>query len=360
MKYISILFAWLLALSCVWGQNPDHLDHCTAVVEQARGLADQLRGPNIVGGVTQPSAGTPAQTYVGVQNSIANDRKASATVKAAWETCDLYNQTEDATLRITYALPALQKDSLNHRTEIIGAMESQLSLLAADAQSRANVQDLSRITLYSIQTAKTRMDMDRAATQQSAAQIYVPENLAYLPLRTILTNKQMAEIASQKASAKLLRAGNWDIQLESGVRHQLMPSTPSNSALPSSSSSNGMYGGITFSWGTTSKLVDSHLNKSVDAYGKWKENQEGDVIRNAAALQQQLIDTIATLRTSNLALGNQMQVIDSNLDSIKGSDTPAGLAFSYQLRTDRLMLRIEIEDTQYRLALLQKYLDDNF
>lgn len=359
MKYISIILLWLLGAFCCWGQNPDHLNHCTAVVEQAKGLAAQLRGPNIVGGITQPSAGTPAQTYVGIQNSIAGDRKAADTVHAAWENCELYDFTEDVTLRLTYAVPSLQKDALNHRAEIISAMQVQLNLMSADARGRVDAQDLARMVLYSLQATEARMNLDRATTQQAAALIYVPENLAYLPIKQLLTNKQISEIESQKAAAKLLRAGNWDVQVESGVRHQLMSSTPS-STNPSNVSGTGLYGGVTFSWGASSRAVDLRLNKSVDAYGKWKENQEGDVIRTAAALQQELIENIAALQASNKSLLAQQHVIDANLDLIKNSDTPAGLAFSYQLRADRLMLRIEIEDTQYRLSLLQKYLDDNF
>lgn len=358
MKYISILFAWLLALTCVWGQNPDHLNHCTAVVEQARGIADQLRSPNIVGGITQPSAGTPAQTYVGVQNSIASDRKASDTIKAAWENCDLYNRTEDVTLRLTYAVPSLQKDALNHRTGIINAMEARLAEMTVDAQARVGAQDLTRMALYSIQTTKARMDMDRATTQQSASLLYVPESMAYLPIKTLLTNKQMAEIENQKATAKLQRAGNWDVQLESGVHRQLFANTTPGTV--SSSSGTGLYGGVTFSFGTGSRATDIHLNKSVDAYGKWKENQEGDVIRAAAALESELTESLAAFKSLNASLLNQQQVIDSNLALTKDSDTPAGLTFSYQLRADRLLLEIEIEDAQYRINAIEKYLQENF
>lgn len=361
MKYLSMAFLWFVCITSTWGQmTVDQRNHCDAVVQQAKGVADQLRGPNIVGGVTQPSAGTPAQTYVGVQNSISKDRQASDTVNAAWKQCELYDYTEDVTLRISYAFPAMQKDALKHRTEVIDVMESQLNVITLDAQNRTDAKDLTRIALYSLEAAKAKMDMDRATTQQAAALLYVPDMLAILPIRQLLTNKQISEVEAQRANAKLQRAQNWDVQLESGVHHQLFASTPAQTLPTAGTSGTGLYGGVTFSWGMGSHATDKHLEKGVEAYGKWKETQEGDVIKNAAALKQEIIDSVSALQSSQASLAGQQKIIDQNLELVKTSDTATGLAFGYQLKADRLMLRVEIEDTEYRLSVLQKYLEENF
>jgi hypothetical protein len=351
MKLITFFVVALLlaTASPMNAQNltQDQQEHCKNLMEQARGAADQLRVPSLLAGGTQPSAGTPAQAFVGVQNSIAGDRKAADTILLAARTCSLYNSTEDVALRIFYALPALQKDALEHRAAIINVAESKLSDLITDAQTKVSAQDLPRPTLYTLQTSKVKFALDKASTQETASLIYVPDGLNNAPIKQLLADKQGDEIATQKAIEKLASASNWDVALEAGAHHQL-------------SSSNPAMLNTTLTFGLGSRAANKHFDKAATAYTDWKQIQEGDAIRNAAILKQQLTDNIQMLERSRAVQREEEASIEENLDSVKDVETSSALAFTMQLKADQLLLRVEVEDTDYRLEMFKQYLLDNF
>src|SRR5580658_5343513 len=81
----------------------DQKSQCDYLMEQARGVAAQLRIPSLIAGGTAPTTGTLPQAFTGVQNSISSDRKAADTIRLAMRTCALYVTTEEATLRLMYA-----------------------------------------------------------------------------------------------------------------------------------------------------------------------------------------------------------------------------------------------------------------
>jgi hypothetical protein len=359
MKITQIIVALFLIVVSTQAQIAlDQKNHCDALLEQARGLAAQLRIPSLVVGGAVPSAGTPPQIYTGVQNSLSSDKKAAAAIQLASRTCSLYSTTEDATLRLLYAAPDLQKTALDHRAAIDSTVETQLDALIADAQKRVEAQNLPRPALYLLRSSKTKLEMDRAAALQTASMLYIPEGMNPAPISQLLSIKQQEEIIVQKATEKVDRTASWDVLFEGGVHHQL--ASTSALGLSSSSSSGGVYGGATLTWGLGTHKADKHFDKAVTAYGKWKEAQEGDTIRAAAALKKLLTDSISVLASNLKILQDQGDAIDANLELVKDADTSASLAFKMQLQADRLLLRVEVEDTQFRLDALQTYLADNF
>jgi hypothetical protein len=357
MKTLVIIAALLLTGVSQAQIALDQKDHCDAMMEQARGLAAQLRIPSLVVGGTAPAAGTAPQIYTGLQNSLASDRKAADAIQLAIRTCSLYNTTEDATLRLFYAAPSLQKTALDHRAIIDSIAETQLNTIIADAQKRVEAQNLPRPALYLLQSSRARLELDRASSAATAVAFYIPEGMNPAPISQLLSIKQQEEIIVQKATEKYARAANWDVLFEGGMHHQLTStSTPGTPV----SSSTGAYGGATLTWGLGTQKADKHFDKAVTAYGKWKETQEGDVIRTAIALRKTLTDSITVLGSNLKMLQDQGDAIDANLELVKDADTSASLAFKMQLQADRLLLRVEVEDTQFRLDALQTYLADNF
>src|ERR1700680_1433558 len=93
--------------------------HCKYVTEHAKSQRDLLRTPNAVLTFVQPSAGTPPRTSLGVQGSLANQRRAKLTMDAAATSCALYDVATDAQQHLLYALPTLENAILLHRREFL-------------------------------------------------------------------------------------------------------------------------------------------------------------------------------------------------------------------------------------------------
>jgi hypothetical protein len=62
---------------------------------------------------------------------------------------------------------------------------------------------------------------------------------------------------------------------------------------------------------------------------------------------------LITLQRENTQIGE-------TLAKIGDSDTSTALVFRNQLTADQIALRVQIEDTEYRLAGLKQYLANNF
>ena len=117
---------------------------------------------------------------------------------------------------------------------------------------------------------------------------------------------------------------------------------------------------VTVSYNLASHAINKHLDLAAAAYDDWKKVQEGDVIRNADVLKQQLVDTITVQNTRLQALQAQQKQIEANLEFLGRAETSASLDFSNQLSTAKLLLQIEIGDATFRLDQLKEFLARNF
>jgi len=122
----------------------------------------------------------------------------------------------------------------------------------------------------------------------------------------------------------------------------------------------GAYGEVTVSYNLASRTINKHLDRAADAYDDWKKVQEGDVIRNAEILRQEIADNISVQDGRLKALQEQLKEIDGNLELVDKAETSAALDFRNQLSTAQLLLKIEIGDASFRLDRLREFLAKNF
>jgi hypothetical protein len=124
--------------------------------------------------------------------------------------------------------------------------------------------------------------------------------------------------------------------------------------------SRGAYGEVTVSYNLASHAINKHLDQAADAYDDWKKVQEGDIVRNADVLKQQIVNGISVQGSRLKALQDEQQQIESNLQLVGSAETTAALDFRNQLTTAQLLLQIEIGDATFRLDRLKEFLGKNF
>lgn len=347
----SFLAAVLLATP-IFGRaqaQQDAASYCQYMQEQARAQADQLRTPSLMAGLSQPTAGTPIAAFSGLQNSIANDRKAALTISLGHAQCEVYKSTEAAQLRIEYALPTLQKEALENRLRLIREADDELAALIRDGERKLDVRDSTLPALYALQTVKSRLEADRTATGTAIAGLSTPDFLPdATPIRDLIQNKLSAEGQMEKTSNKEQAALNWDLSLDVGVRHQL------------NSSEYDPYGEVIFSYNLGALAVNRHLRQSEVAYQDWKRSEQNDIVQNANDLKLRLQDLVIATRTGLAALLGQRQIIEQNLKLVEGVDTSVAVTFRSQLQADDLLLRIEIGNATFSLDQLTSFLTANF
>jgi predicted ABC-class ATPase len=122
----------------------------------------------------------------------------------------------------------------------------------------------------------------------------------------------------------------------------------------------GAYGEVTVSYNLASRAINRHLDQAAGAYDDWKKVQEGDVIRNAEVLKQQVVNGVAVQDSRLKALQEQQKQIERNLQLLGAVETTAALDFRNQLTTAQLLLEIEIGDASFRLDQLREFLGKNF
>ena len=122
----------------------------------------------------------------------------------------------------------------------------------------------------------------------------------------------------------------------------------------------GAYGEVSISYNLASRAVNRHLDQAADAYDDWKKVQEGDVIRNAEILRQQVVSGMSVQDGRLRALQEEQKQIESNLQLVSSAETTAALDFRNQLTTAQLLLQIEIGDAAFRLDRLREFLRRNF
>jgi hypothetical protein len=322
------------------------------VTEQASAQRDLLRTPSVVLGPIQPSAGTPPQMILGLTNSLADDKKASLTMKAARTTCALYNAQSEAQLRIYYALPSIEKDVLRHRLDMIQQASDNLDKIIADNSKLVDAQNLTRPAVYSLRAAKLRLDTSRTVTLAGIASPYVPK-LSDTPLRVLVGEKLEAEEVNQKALARVAKEDGWDLKLTGGAHRQL---NQSSTTFPRT----GGFGEFSLTYNFGRRAAERHLDGSVSAYIDWKKNQLDDVVQQALILKQQILDSISIQEAQLKLLLDHDAEIAQDLQSLTGVETSSALSFKNQLLADKTVLRVDVNDVQFRLERLHEYLKTNF
>ncbi len=337
-------------LSASAGQkNQDQQTYCRYLTEQAAAQRELLMTPDAVAGITQPNTGLPMQAVWGVSGNLSSVRKGVLTMDAARKNCDLYTATTSTQQNIQYALPSLEKQALQHRLDLIQQASERLQTLTAEARKMLEAQNLTRPMAFTLQTTKIKLDADRADTQSKVVSLYTPP-LSDRPLKELVAEKQGREVNEQKALDKLNRQNNWDVALSVGEHQQIDPWIDSR----------GAYGEVSISYNLASHAINKHLDQAANAYNDWKKVQEGDVIRNAEILKQQVVDEITVQDGRLKALQEQQKQIESNLQLVISADTTAAFDFRNQLTTAQLLLQVEIGDATFRLDHLREFLRRNF
>jgi hypothetical protein len=330
-------------------KNSDQQAYCKYLTEQAAAQRELLMVPDAVAGITQPNTGLPMQAVWGVSGSLSGVRKGVLTMDAARRNCELYSAATSTQQEIQYALPSLEKQALQHRLELIQEASDNLEALLTTTSKMVEAQNLTRPMAFALQTTKIKLDTDRADTQSKVVSLYTPQ-LSDRPLKELVAEKQSREANEQKALDKLNRQNNWDVALSVGEHQQISPWVDSK----------GAYGEVSVSYNLASHSINKHLDHAAEAYDDWKKVQEGDVVRSADILKQQVVDGISVQDGRLKALQQEQKQIEGNLQLVNAAETTASLDFRNQLTTAQLLLNIEIGDASFRLDHLREFLRKNF
>jgi hypothetical protein len=339
----------LLLIPAAFAGDEEQQSYCKYVTEEAAAQRDLLRTPNAIAGFTQPNTGLPTQLVWGVSGSLSNVRKAGLTMDEARKNCALYNASSSAQRAIQYALPNLEKEALQHRLGLIEKASENLDALLATAKKMLDAQNVTRPMAFALQTTKIKLGADRADTQSKIVAIYAPR-VGDTPLKELVAEKQGSEVNERRALDKLARQNNWDVALSVGAHQQINPLVGNQ----------GAYGEVTVSYNLASHAINKHLDQAANAYDDWKKVQEGDVIRNAEILKQQVMSGISVQDGRLKALQEEQKQIESNLQLLGHAETSAAMDFFNQLSTAQLLLGIEIGDANFRLERLKEFLGRNF
>jgi hypothetical protein len=345
---VGFLIAMLLLPASLMADE-DQQAYCKYVSQEAAAQRDLLLTPNAIGGVTQPNTGLPTQLVWGVSGSLSNARKAGLTMDEARKNCERYGATSSAQQAIQYALPSLENQALQNRLALIQKASERLDALLVETAKMLEAQDLTRPMAFALQTTKIKLEADRADTQSKIAANYVPQ-LSAKPVKELVAEKQTSEANERHALYKLSRQNDWDVALAVGAHQQINPLIGNP----------GAYGEVTVSYNLASRAINKHLDQAAGAYDEWKKVQEGDVIRNAEILKQQVVSGISVQDVRLKALQAEQKQIENNLQLLGGVETTAALDFRNQLTTAQLLLEIDIGDASFRLGQLGEFLATNF
>ena len=341
-----VLFASRFALA---GDTNDQLAYCAYLTQQAEAQRDLLRTPTAFGGLTQPETGLPVQIVGGASLGLSNFRKAGLAIDVARKNCELYKATTSAQQNVQYALASLEREALSHRLVLIDDASKTLNDLLDQTAKMVDAQNATRLMLFTLQTTKIKIEADRADTQSKIAALYIPP-LTDQALKDLLADKENRETNEQKALDKLARQSDWDVALSVGVHQQVNP--VAYGAQP--------YGTVSINYNLASHSINKHLDRTVEAYHEWKKVQEGDIVRNAEVLHQQLLDNAAAQESRLKSLQAESAEMDQNLQLVANPDTSTALDFRNQLTSARLLLQIETGDASFRLDRLREYLARNY
>jgi hypothetical protein len=350
-KIVLALGALLLFLASP-GLAQDSESYCRYVNETAQANGLRLRTPSASVGMTQPNTGTAPQMYAGLTGSLSDYRKGRLTIEAARQTCQLYKSTSAAVQAISYAAFFLEQQALRHRVSLDDIALAKIDSLINQNVQMIQAQSATKLSLYALQTGKARIVQDRIAAQRALAARFIPE-LPDVPLSQLVLEKQAGEERTQEALMKVARQENWDIRWEIGLHrtvdnsHQLV-------------SPNGVYGGFAALYNIGSRKINRHLDAAEESYADWKRKEENDVVASAEVLRQQLADAILVESNRLSDLKAQQTSLDENILLVQDVSTATGITFANQLAVDRLVLSVDLKDSEYRLTTLRDYLAYNF
>jgi hypothetical protein len=339
----------LLATPAFVRSQEDQQAYCTYMMEQAQAQRNLLRTPTATAGVTQPDNGLPMQLVGGATLGLSDYRKGGLTMDVARRNCDLYKATTGAQQDIQYALASLEKEALLNRLTLIEQASKSLESLTEETSKMLEVQNATRLMLFTLQTTKIKLEADRADTRLKIAAIYVPP-LSDQPLKELVAQKQSSEEGEQRALDKLTRQNNWDILLTVGVHQQVNP--VAYGAQP--------YGEVSVNYNLASHSINKHLDRAVEAHDQWKRVQESDVVRQMEVLRLQLVDCVAVQQAKLASFEEQSKEIEKNLQVVAAPDTSASFDFHNQLAATQLLLQIETADASFRIDHLREYLAKNY
>jgi hypothetical protein len=285
----------------------------------------------------------------GAQLSLSNLKKAGITLDAARKNCTLYNVSSGVLLTLQYALNGYEKDVLNHRLALIAEASKSLDEMIGQTRKRVEAQEMTRPMLLAMESNRIKLEADRADTQSRISTLYAPP-LPDQPLKQQVAAKQASDIDEQMALARLARQSNWDVALTVGTHQQINP--PAEGLQP--------YGEISLRYNLGSRAIDQHLDRSVEAYGSWKQVQETDVARGMEVLRNQVQQSIAAQRERLQSLAKESEEIQQNLKDLGNAESSIALDFRNQLVSTQLLLGIENGDAAYRLEKLREFFDKNF
>jgi hypothetical protein len=340
---------FLAAAAAAQNIQADQQAYCAYLTEQAKAQSDLLRTPNALASFTQPDTGLPTQLVAGASLSLSNLKKAGITVDAARKNCALYKATTGVQMFLQYALPGIEKDALTHRLGLIGDASKSLEALVDQTEKMVEAQNMTRPMLLGLVTNRIKLDADRADTEGKIAALYAPP-LDNAALKDQVTAKQASDVEEQRSLARLSRQNNWDVALSVGAHQQIVPVAQGPEP----------YGEVSVTYNLGSRAIDNHLDRSVDAYAKWKKVEEGDVARGMEVLRGEVVETIAAQKGRLESLQRETEEIEKNRKVVGDADTTAALDFRNQLDSTRILLGIEIADAQYRLERLEEFLGKNF
>jgi hypothetical protein len=327
----------------------DQLAYCSYVMEQAQAQRDLLRTPIALAGLTQPETGLPTQLIAGASVGLSSIRKSGLTIEAARKNCELYKATTGAQQDIQYGLPSLEKEALTNRLALIDQASKSLDALMERTSKMVEAQNATRLMLFTLQTTRIRLDADRAETESKITALYIPP-LTDKTLKQLVAEKLSSEANEQKALDKLSRQNNWDVALSVGIHQQVNPIAQNPQP----------YGAVSVNYNLASRAINKHLDQSVEAYSEWKKVQEGDIVRSADVLRQQLMDNVSVQESKLKSLQEEGGQIDKNLQLVASPDTSAAFDFHNQLTAAQLLLQIETGDARFRLDRLRQYLARNY
>jgi len=327
----------------------DQLAYCSYVMEQAQAQRDLLRTPIALAGLTQPETGLPTQLIAGASVGLSSIRKSGLTIEEARKNCELYKAATGAQQDIQYGLPSLEKEALRNRLALIDQASKSLDALMETTSKMVEAQNATRLMLFTLQTTRIKLEADRADTESKITTLYIPP-LTDKSLKQLVAEKLSSDANEQKALDKLSRQNNWDVALSVGVHQQVNPIAQNPQP----------YGAVSVNYNLASRAINKHLDRSVEAYSEWKKVQEGDVVRSADVLRQQLMDNLSAQESKLKSLQQESGQIDRNLQLVGSPDTSAAFDFHNQLTAAQLLLQIETGDASFRLDHLRQYLARNY
>jgi hypothetical protein len=347
----ALVLLLLLPPSAALAQDSD--SYCTYVTETAQADGLRLRAPAVAGGMTQPNIGTAPQMYAGLTGSLSDYHKGRLTVEAARRTCQLYESTSAAAQAISYAAFFLEQQALRHRVALDDTALAKIDSRINQSRQMIQAQSATKLSLYALESARARLMEDRSTAHRAIVARVVP-TLPDVPVSRLIVEKQADEERTQEALTRVARQGNWDIRWEAGF-HRTVNSSPGQLASP-----NGVYGGFTAVYNIGSPSVNRHLDAAAESYADWKRRKENDVVVGAEVLRQQLVDAINVESNRLAELKAQEALLDENIALVQDVSTGTGITFANQLAVDRVVLSVDLDDSEYRLTTWRKYVAYNF